>query len=160
MAPYAFRPACSPHLAAARAGVRIDLACITRAARALAAAHDFVVVEGAGGVLVPLDGRLTMVDLMRRLGLPVLLVARTGLGTINHTLLSLLALRENGLAVAGVVFNQSSPGRRGIIERDNVQTVARLGRVAVAACLCHQQGRRATTINRRALDRLAAQVIE
>ena len=160
MAPYLFRPACSPHLAAERAGVRIDLTRIARAARALAAAHEFVCVEGAGGVLVPLDGKLTMVDLMRRLGLPVLLVARAGLGTINHTLLSLRALRENGLSVAGVVFNQAGPGPWGMIEADNVKTVARLGQVPVAACLRHQPGRRGAAANRQALEQLAAWMVD
>ena len=155
MAPYLFRPACSPHLAAERAGVRIDLARIARAARALAAARDFVCVEGAGGVLVPLDGKLTMVDVMRQLGLPVLLVARAGLGTINHTLLSLRVLRESGLNVAGVVFNQTEQGPWGLIEDDNVETVARLGRVSMAVCLRHQAGRRGAAANRQAFERLA-----
>ena len=155
MVPYAFRPACSPHLAAARAGVRIDLGRIVRAARALAAAHEFVCVEGAGGVLVPLDGKLTMVDLMQRLGLPVLLVARAGLGTINHTLLSLRVLRESGVSVAGVVFNQTEPGPWGRIETDNVKTVVRLGRVPVVACLRYQAGRRGAAANHQALGRIA-----
>lgn len=160
MVPYAFRPACSPHLAAARAGVRIDLARIVRAARALGAAHEFVCVEGAGGVLVPLDGKLTTVDLMRRLGLPVLLVARAGLGTINHTLLSLCVLRESGLRVAGVVFNQVEPGRWGMIETDNVRAVARLEQVPVAACLRYQSGRCGAAGNRRAFDRIAEQMAD
>jgi dethiobiotin synthetase len=63
-----------------------------------------LVVEGAGGVLVPLAPGVLMIDLMARLGLPVVLVARTTLGTINHTLLSLAALRARGLTVAGVVL--------------------------------------------------------
>jgi dethiobiotin synthetase len=133
MAPYCFGPACSPHLAARGAGIRISLPRIRQAFRRLARLHDIVVVEGAGGVLVPLDDRLTMLDLMVDLGLPVLLVARPGLGTINHTLLSLHALRRAGRTVVGVVFNSACPGRQGAIERDNRQTIERMGGCPVLA---------------------------
>ncbi len=160
MTPYTFRLACSPHLAAAQAGVRISLPRIGRAARALAAAHTCLIVEGAGGVLVPLNGRHTQLDLMRRLGYPVLLVARPGLGTINHTLLSLRALREAGLTVRGVVFNPTAPGRRGIIERDNVATVARLGRVTVLACLPFGRHGAMGPAVRKAMDCLALRLVE
>lgn len=137
MAPYCFRPACSPHLAAREAGVRISIPRIAGALRRLKAGREFVVVEGAGGVLVPIDGRRTMLDLMVALDLPVILVARPGLGTINHTLLSLSALRQARLNVLGVVLNQAYPGRRGAIERDNRVTIARLGRIPVLADLRH-----------------------
>ncbi len=98
---YRFAPAVSPHLAARLAGVRIDLARIKLPA---SAGDAPLIVEGAGGVLVPLNERELMVDLMRQLGLPVLLAARSSLGTINHTTLSLAALRSAGLTVAGVVM--------------------------------------------------------
>jgi len=74
--------------------------------------------------------------------------------------LSLGALRANGLTVAGVVFNQANPGRWGAIETDNVKTVVRLGRVAVAACLRHQAGGCGAVRNRQALERLAAKVVD
>jgi dethiobiotin synthetase len=135
MVSYAFRPACSPHLAAAEAGARISIPRIVAACRRLARAHDAVVVEGAGGVLAPLGQRRTMLDLMRALGLPVILVARPGLGTLNHTFLSLRVLRGAGLDVAGVVLNQVAPGRRGLIETDNRRTIERMGRVSVLADL-------------------------
>ncbi len=93
------------------------------------------VVEGAGGVLAPLGGGNLMVDLMGALGLPVVLVARPGLGTINHTLLSLRELRRAGLEVRGVVFNETAPRETGYIERDNLETVARLGAVDVLGSL-------------------------
>lgn len=131
MAPYCFRPACSPHLAAERAGVRISVPVIMRAFRRLARAHGSVVVEGAGGILVPLNSRQTMLDLMVQMGLPILLVARPGLGTINHTLLSLRMVRQAGLEVLGVVMNQAAEGRWGRIERDNLRTIEKLGAVAV-----------------------------
>lgn len=93
----------SPHLAAALSGVAIDVAKLVDMARSQPDADRFV-VEGAGGVLVPLNARALMVDLMRALALPVLIVARSGLGTINHTLLALEALRARDLIVAGVMM--------------------------------------------------------
>jgi dethiobiotin synthetase len=98
---YRFAPPVSPHLAARRAGVRIDLRKI-RISQIIA--RENLIVEGAGGALVPINDRQLMTDLMRRLKLPVLLVARTALGTINHTLLSLATLREARLEVRGVIM--------------------------------------------------------
>ena len=135
MAPYCFAPACSPHLAAERAGTVISQARIRTCFHRLAARHDFVVVEGAGGVLAPVSRRRTMADVMKSLALPVILVARPGLGTINHTLLSLRELRRTGLRVAGVVFNETTPTRTGFIERDNRKTVEQLGGVPVMGCM-------------------------
>jgi dethiobiotin synthetase len=91
---------CSPHEAARIDGVRID-----PAALALPAGDGPLVVEGAGGVLVPIGERALMIDLFAAWGLPVLLVARTALGTINHSLLSLEALRARGIAAGGVLFS-------------------------------------------------------
>ena len=111
MGPYCFQAACSPHLAAAQAGEKISISRILNDFSVLNAHHDVVIVEGAGGVLVPINGEETMLDLMVRFSLPVLLVTRPWLGTINHTLLSLRELRRAGVAVMGVVFNscRSSP---------------------------------------------------
>lgn len=100
--PEAYRLAlpASPHVAAAAAGVRIE-----RQRLQLPRAPGPLVVEGAGGILVPLNERETMADLMAWLDLPVILVARTALGTINHTLLSLAALRARNLPIHGLVLN-------------------------------------------------------
>ncbi len=112
---YGFRAPLAPDQAAALEGVRID------PGRILLPVRDrFLVVEAAGGLLVPLDDGTLMIDLARRLGLPIVLAARTGLGTINHTLLSLEALGRRGLPVAGVVF--SGPDHPA-----NVEAVRRLG---------------------------------
>jgi malonyl-CoA O-methyltransferase len=116
---YAFRAALAPDQAAAAQGARLDPARIV-----LPATGGFLVVEGAGGLLVPLDGTTLMIDLAARLGLPIVLAARTGLGTINHTLLSLEALRHRGLPVAGVVFS-------GADQPATLAAIARLGGVPV-----------------------------
>jgi dethiobiotin synthetase len=134
MCPYRFIPACSPHLAARLARKRIQIQKIVGSFGRLSSLHRAVIVEGAGGVLAPIDRRNTMLDIMKALRLPVILVARAGLGTINHTLLSLRELRHAKLNVIGVVLVQSVPGQWGIIEKDNVRTIEQLGGVAVRAC--------------------------
>ncbi|MBF0560472.1 MAG: dethiobiotin synthase [Alphaproteobacteria bacterium] len=102
----------SPHAAAGMEGVTIRLDTFMPPPGA-----NPLVVEGAGGVLVPLNERHLMVDLMVLLGLPVVLVARSTLGTINHTLLSLEALRQRKLTVAGVILNgPPNPSNRHAIE--------------------------------------------
>ncbi len=99
---YRLRMPLSPHAAAEADGIRIALSKV-RLPRVFGFSH--LVVEGAGGVMVPLSRKHLMTDLMVRLKLPVLLVARSSLGTINHTLLSLEQLRRNRLEVLGVVMN-------------------------------------------------------
>ncbi|GAB2955742.1 dethiobiotin synthase [Hymenobacter coalescens] len=90
----------SPHRAAAAEGVRIQASDF-----ALPATHNHLVVEGAGGLLVPLAPGLLVADLVQQLGLGVVVVSRHYLGSINHTLLTLEVLRQRGIAVRGLVFN-------------------------------------------------------
>ena len=101
--------ASSPHLAAAEAGVRIDIPGLVEAYRQIAAQSEAVVVEGAGGWLVPLDDTRTMADLAVALQLPVLLVVGVRLGCINHALLTAAAIRASGLTLAGWVANRIEP---------------------------------------------------
>ena len=131
MAPYRFEPACSPHLAAEMAGTEIEISEMVIASRALSSEFEFVIAEGAGGIIVPLNRRETMLDLMQALRFPVLLAARPGLGTINHTLLSIRTLRSDGLDIAGVVFVASKPGEPGLIEEDNRNTIEQFGKVPI-----------------------------
>ena len=125
-----FGPAVSPHLAARLAGETIDPASLIRAARAAAGDDAVLVAEGVGGLLVPLTIGFSVRDLAVALGLPLLVAARPGLGTINHTLLTLEAARAAGLAVRAVVLT-SWPVAPGEIERSNRATVAALGDVDV-----------------------------
>lgn len=103
--PYCLAPAVAPHLAAQLAGVSIDFARISEAFAELAAQADIVVVEGAGGLLVPLSAAQDSSDLMRELGLPVILVAGMRLGCLNHALLTVEAIAGRGLKLAGWVAN-------------------------------------------------------
>jgi dethiobiotin synthetase len=107
--PFSFVPAIAPHLAARAAGDTIDLDRIGAAYARLAQAADAVVVEGAGGVLVPLGCGAHMLDIPVRLGLPVLLVVGIRLGCLNHALLSALAIGARGVRFAGWVANRVDP---------------------------------------------------
>jgi dethiobiotin synthetase len=132
--PYQFGPPLAPGVAARLAGVEISLARLLEAARALAARHAALLVEGAGGLLVPLTPSWTYADLAVALGLPVLVVARAGLGTVNHTALTLEALRARGLAVAGVVLNRTGPDDDASVPH-NADEIERLTGARVLATL-------------------------
>jgi len=107
--PYAFADAIAPHVAAARAGVTIDPGRIVAAYRSLAQRADAVVVEGAGGALVPIGPREDMLDVARALGLPVVLVVGVRLGCLHHALAAELAIRMRGLELAGWIANRIDP---------------------------------------------------
>jgi dethiobiotin synthetase len=142
IAPYRYGPPASPHLAAAMAGEEIKPARLLEAAGAAAAGADMLVCEGVGGLLVPLAGRFCnptgdknapaylIRDLAVDLGYPLVVVASPGLGTINHTLLTIESARAAGLEVALVVLTPW-PAQPTEIEHSNRETIAALGRVAV-----------------------------
>jgi dethiobiotin synthetase len=125
-----FGPAVSPHLAAELAERMLSLDALVGAARAAAADADVLVVEGVGGLLVPF-GDFCVRDLAVALGLPLVVAARPGLGTINHSLLTLESARAAGLDVRAVVLTPW-PREPSVMELSNRATIARLGRVDVA----------------------------
>jgi dethiobiotin synthetase len=127
VAPWRFGPPLSPHLAAELAEERIEPAQLVAAARA----HDLLVCEGVGGLLVPITPGYLVRDLAIDLELPVVVAARTGLGTINHTLLTVEAARIAGLKAAGVVMTPW-PAEPTKMERSNRATIERLGDVLVS----------------------------
>jgi dethiobiotin synthetase len=133
VAPHVFGPAVSPHLAAELADVELDLDAMVVAASATAAEADagVLVVEGVGGLLVPLTRDDTVRDLAAALALPLLVAARPGLGTINHTLLTLESARAASLTVASVVITPW-PDEPSVMEESNRATIGRLGAVHVA----------------------------
>jgi dethiobiotin synthetase len=104
--PYLLKAPLAPSIAASLEGVRIDFQVIRDAYLRLAAESEFIIVEGAGGLMVPLAGGLLMSDLASHLALPIAVVARPGLGTVNHTLLTTFCGRSLGLEVKGVIINR------------------------------------------------------
>lgn len=117
--PCRFQLAASPHLAAAREKRAIDLPSLLTAVRALQRTHAGVLVEGAGGLLTPLSADVDLSDLFRRIGLPVLLAAHAGLGTLNHILLTAEAMERRRLPLCGIVLTRTREGTDPAIERDN-----------------------------------------
>jgi len=132
--PYAFADAVAPHLAAHAAGVTIALPRIVAAYGRLCARADAVVVEGAGGALVPLDGERDMLDIAVALRLPVLLVVGMRLGCLNHALLTRDAIAACGLPLAGWIANEIDPAMLALEENvaalDERLGAPRIGRLA------------------------------
>ena len=146
--PVCFREPIAPWAAAQRERRPIRCAKLVADFQQLAGRHAFVIVEGAGGLLVPLSRDETMADLAGQFGLPLLIVARAGLGTQNHTLLSLACARSRGLTVSGVILNQERPpsGNRLLedrVVRSNIEALTRLARVPVVGPLPFRQARAA-----------------
>jgi dethiobiotin synthetase len=130
IAPYRYGPPASPHLAAALAGEEIDPERLRQAAAAAAEGAEAIVCEGVGGLLVPLSPTYLVRDLAADLGYPLVVVASPGLGTINHTLLTLESARAAGLEVAAIVLTPW-PEEPTEIERSNQETLAALGNAPV-----------------------------
>jgi dethiobiotin synthetase len=130
VAPYRYGPPVSPHLGAELAGETIDPARLRGKALGAADRSDVLVIEGVGGFLVPLTLGYLVRDFARDLGLPVVVAAGPGLGTINHTLLTVEAVRSVGLEVLAVVLTPW-PDAPNEVERSNRQAIERLGAVPV-----------------------------
>jgi dethiobiotin synthetase len=143
--PWAFPEPAAPPVAARAAGTELSLADLVAAVRRRAdalpaqAARGAVLVEGVGGLLCPLTERETVADLARELGLPLVVVARRSLGTLNHTLLTVEAALRRGLRVAGVVVSETAPPQ-GLAERTNVEELRRRLSVPLLAVVPHQPG--------------------
>jgi dethiobiotin synthetase len=107
--PYCFQAPLAPGVAAEREGVEVDLQRIKGAYEELKGRHTFMVVEGAGGLMVPIAKETLLPELIKLLDLPLLVVTRSSLGTINHTLLSLAYCQQEGLDVVGLIISKSTP---------------------------------------------------
>lgn len=129
--PYFAPEALSPHLAFARAKIQISIPQILKSFQALKSKYDIVLVEGAGGLLVPIKENYFVMDLIRDMDADVVIVSRLGLGTINHTLLTISQCREAGLNICGVIFSEVQKGEHGLPEKTNPQAIAKFGCVPV-----------------------------
>ncbi|HVR86468.1 MAG TPA: dethiobiotin synthase [Planctomycetota bacterium] len=129
--PICLKPPLAPPMAAQVAKTRIDLNQVRSAYATLRRRHSILIVEGVGGLLVPLIPGLTVAGFARELRLPLLIVTRPSLGTLNHTALTVLAARSHGLRILGLVINQADPGKRGLAERLNPAALQLFTRVPV-----------------------------
>ena len=123
--PYRFLPACSPHLAAFMSSDVISPGKIFDCYKKLSQSGNFVIVEGAGGLMAPLGQTVYMIDLISCLRLPVILVTSPRLGTLNHTFLSIKALRQSGAEIAAVVLNNRENEPESFIYQDNREVIRR-----------------------------------
>lgn len=130
-APYNFKFASSPHLAARLQKKRINPARIKSSFRLLSKEFDFVIVEGTGGALVPLDEKTLVIDMAEELNLPVLIVAKNRLGAINHTLLTIEAVRARHMKILGIIFNSSYRNENKVILNDNPKIIRALADEAI-----------------------------
>lgn len=131
--PICLRPPLAPTMAAEVSKKTIDLNKVWAAWRTLTRRHPTLVVEGVGGLLVPLFTRWTVADLAKKLRLPLLIVTRPALGTLNHTALTVHVARSTGLRILGLVVNTSTPAKRGLAERLNPRALELFTKVPVLA---------------------------
>ncbi|UCD66100.1 MAG: dethiobiotin synthase [Deltaproteobacteria bacterium] len=144
--PYSFRFPASPHLAAAMEDRIVEPEVIIENYITLAGKYEYLIVEGVGGLMVPLRRDLLLADLLARLRPLTLVVARSGLGTLNHTLLTLEALRKREIPVLGVVFSDADTEEDERLVHDNMQTIEEIGLVRVLGRLQrHQENEQAKT---------------
>ena len=125
--PYAFKKAASPHLACSIENKRIDPDKIIKSYRILSRDFDFVIAEGVGGVLVPFNKNKFLIDVAAKLALPVLIVALNKLGAVNHTLLTIEALKRRNIKILGVLFNNLNNEDRAVL-KDNPLIVKALSK--------------------------------
>jgi len=129
--PQRFEEPLAPAVAAQRAGTTVDWSAVQWSLDTLSKGADCLLVEGAGGIMVPLDSKTTVLDFIRELKLPALVVARPNLGTINHTVLTVDRLRAEGVTVAGVVINRYPADGAGIAEETSPRWIEKLAKTQV-----------------------------
>lgn len=135
--PFRFREPLAPYVAAGIEGKAVRRRTLVSSYHYLARRHDIVVVEGAGGIMVPITGTYLFCDFISDIGIPAVIVSRPGLGTINHTLLTIEAARKRDIPVAGVVINDASPAKKGIAVQTNPDMIRRFGKVPVLGVVPH-----------------------
>ncbi|MBB5172405.1 dethiobiotin synthase [Texcoconibacillus texcoconensis] len=129
---YLFEPACSPHLAGRMANTHIDIETIKKTYVELSQNYESILIEGAGGLAVPINESADMADLAKLLDVPIVIVSRPNLGTINHTLQTFYYAQSKGLEVAGVIFSKVSRQRTDI-EEENIRFIEE--RMPVLGCI-------------------------
>ena len=129
--PYRFRKPLAPSVAVELEGGNFKKRVVVDAYKQLAKKYEIIVVEGAGGIMVPLYKRYLFLDLVKDLNLPLMIVARSGLGTINHSLLTIEAARKKGIKILGVVMNSAVKSKKDISCKTNPEVIARIGKVSL-----------------------------
>ncbi len=129
--PFFAKEPLSPHLALRRAKIKFDKRRVLAAFKTLQARHEILLVEGAGGLMVPLSDQYYNADLIRDMKADVIIVTRLGLGTINHTLLTINQAKAHGLKIRGLIFCDAKKGRKTLAERSNPTEIEKLSGIKV-----------------------------
>jgi dethiobiotin synthetase len=136
--PYRFRTSLAPFVAAGLERKKVNMRKIINAYHTLSTRHDFMIVEGAGGIMVPLSLSATYLDLAESIGIPVLIVARPGLGTINHTLLTVRALRGRNIPIAGIMINYAKDWKKGLAEQTSPELIEQMSNVKIMGIILYR----------------------
>lgn len=135
VSPYIFKFPASPHLAAKLENKIIDPQLIKNSINRLIDSDiDVLLIEGAGGILVPITEDFTFLDFLKEMQIPAIITASTGLGTINHTLMTVNILKQASVPIAGIVFNKM-PSNPGIIEKDNLSIIEKFAKVPIVGII-------------------------
>ena len=158
--PLGLEPALTPAVAAAISGVEVDMPGIIKAYQALTKNYEPVLVEGVGGITAPLWQDYLLVDFMVELNLPVIVVTRPNLGTINHTVLTIEYARSRGLQVAGIIINGWDEGKVAILETSNAEYMTRLTGVPIVGKFPYSLAINTGTVESAELARLGEKYLQ
>lgn len=137
--PIRLKPALAPNMAASRTGITIDTGKVWKAYKELTDKHDFVVVEGIGGLMVPIDDNLLVADMALKMGLALVIVSKHYPGAINHTLLTLEYARSRNLRIKGIIFNMLKNGEDFVGEIGRFSSVRVLGAIPFKENVCVEE---------------------
>jgi len=157
--PVRFENPLAPLAASEIEGRAVDLGMIKKAYQKLSGEYDAMIVEGIGGLLVPIRRNYFVLDLASDLGLPIVVVAKPGLGTINHTMLTVNYALKEGLTVAGIIFNYTQPPEKTLAENTNPEIIKRLSPVPVIGIFPYLKDLESRTIAKEAVKKLDIELI-
>lgn len=141
ISPYVFKFPASPHLSARLEKRAVNVVRMEKSFKFLSKRFDFVIVEGIGGALVPFSQKRLVIDIAKKLNLPVLIVAANKLGAINHTLLTVEAIKRRNMRIIGIIFNNLTRGVNKVILKDNPQIIERISKEKILGVLPHSKER-------------------
>jgi len=157
--PYCFETPAAPSVASDIEGRPVDVSVIVAEVSALLETYEAIVVEGIGGILVPIRSDYFVIDLIRELGLPLIVVSRPSLGTINHTLLTVNYALKEGIEVSGIIINFSRPADGTVAEKTNPGTIQKMSPVPVIGVFPYLDDPGAETLGGAALKHLNIEII-
>jgi dethiobiotin synthetase len=157
--PIRFENPLAPFPASEIEGTPVNIEKIKKAFEDLLRKYDMAVIEGIGGLLVPLNRNYFVLDLIKQFGLPVVIVSRPGLGTINHTLLTVNYAIKEGLNVAGIIMNYSQPPENTLAEKTNSRVLQQISPVPLLGIFPYLEDLQKDTIERAAVKNLNLEII-